>query len=206
MAAVRPGDARRAAATAAAGQLRLQVMFRDAVRMHEQDKLAEAEAAYRRVLEESKAREPRVLARLAQVRLDRKDAVEAAGLAAQALAKRDDDPFIYQVHGVALRRLGRHEEALASLRRAAALAPTDPAVLQSLGNALSARGHYEEAESAFRNSVSRRPATPDVLSWPASPSRCATRVAPRRRWRSPGRGSPSTPARSIRTSSSAWRS
>ena len=70
MAAVRPGGAR-AAATAAAGQPRLQAMFRDAVRPHEQGKLAEAEAAYRRGPEESRTREPRALARLAQVRLAR---------------------------------------------------------------------------------------------------------------------------------------
>ncbi|MCB1885147.1 MAG: tetratricopeptide repeat protein [Geminicoccaceae bacterium] len=142
----------------------MQDAFRRAVDLHAAGRVREAEAVYRRLLGEAKGPQPRLTARLAQARLDRGDAQEAARLTAEALKHQDGDPFIHQLHGVALRRTGRLEEARAALERAAGLAPDDPAILHSLGKAFADLGRHAEAEAALRRSLDRDPSAVGTLT------------------------------------------
>ena len=128
----------------------LQAAFERAVALHRQGRLEEAEAAYRRLLAGVAVPQPRLLGRLAQLCFERDDPDEALKLAAEALRLQDGDAFVHQVYGVTLRRLGRLDEALTSLRRAADLAPESATIRLSLGNVLSDLGHWAEAEAALR--------------------------------------------------------
>jgi tetratricopeptide (TPR) repeat protein len=55
--------------------------------------------------------------------------------------------------GSALVRLGRHEEAEASLRRAIELDPESATIRYNLGNGLVAGGRFEEAVEAYREAI-----------------------------------------------------
>ncbi len=58
--------------------------------------------------------------------------------------------------GLALRALGRHDEALAPIERAARLQPTLPSAQLNRGNALKALGRLDGAEAAYREGAGHR--------------------------------------------------
>jgi Flp pilus assembly protein TadD len=71
---------------------------------------------------------------------------EAAQLFAELARDFPHHPLPHANLGMMLRRLGKLEAAVASYRRALALAPDNPGIMSSLGNALRALGRLSEAE------------------------------------------------------------
>jgi predicted O-linked N-acetylglucosamine transferase (SPINDLY family) len=82
------------------------------------------------------------------------DAAEA--FAAVLRRRPDHGPSLLNL-GLVLRRLGRHEESLAPLRRHMALKPDEAAAYQELGLACRSLGRLESAEAAWRAALRLRP-------------------------------------------------
>ena len=59
--------------------------------------------------------------------------------------------------GSACASLGKHEEAIAHLRKAVKLDPGNPGIRYNLGNSLYAQGKVEEAETEFRTVLQLNP-------------------------------------------------
>src|SRR6478672_1627905 len=87
---------------------------------------------------------------------------EAAAIYQQALA--DDPNNIRALHlmGTLLLQARRPAEAVALLRRGAAIAPASPDIQFALGDALRMSGDLTGAESAYRQSLSLRPLFPQA--------------------------------------------
>lgn len=82
----------------------------------------------------------------ARAAFDAGRAAEAAQLFAELARDFPSHPLPHANLGMALRRLGKYEAAVASYRRALSLAPDNPGIMSSLGNALRALGQLHEAE------------------------------------------------------------
>jgi predicted Zn-dependent protease len=84
---------------------------------------------------------------------------DKADAEAEALVKaRPDYPFFYELQGQILLESGRPREALASLRKAVALAPNQPLIAAILGHALIStedNANYSEAKRVLRAAVAR---------------------------------------------------
>ncbi len=87
-------------------------------------------------------------------RTDRLD--EGLALIEQALEQRSDSAAVLDSHGWALYRLGRLDEALATLRRAFALQP-DPEIAAHLGEVLWKLRQTEEAEAIWKQGTEMDP-------------------------------------------------
>lgn len=94
------------------------------------------------------------LARLLRGEERMEESVEIAklGLAVDSEAK-----DIYNTLGVTYTEMGRHDEAIAALRRYVDLAPDDPNIYDSLGMAYQWAGRYAEAMQAFEKALSLNP-------------------------------------------------
>jgi tetratricopeptide (TPR) repeat protein/DNA-binding winged helix-turn-helix (wHTH) protein len=94
------------------------------------------------------------LARLLRGEERMEESVEIAklGLAVDSEAK-----DIYNALGVTYMEMGRHDEAIAALRRYVELAPEDPNIYDSLGMAYQWAGRYAEAMQAFEKALSLNP-------------------------------------------------
>jgi predicted Zn-dependent protease len=84
---------------------------------------------------------------------------DRADAEAQALVKaQPDNPFFYELEGQILLESGRPADALASLRKAVALAPNQPMIAALLGHALIAtedKSNHDEAKRVLRAAVAR---------------------------------------------------
>jgi predicted O-linked N-acetylglucosamine transferase (SPINDLY family) len=95
--------------------------------------------------------------------LTEKRFAEAEQLARGAIDRFPTHGLGWKVLGIALRELGRLNDAVAPLVRATALAPDDPEVFNNLGRALLDLGMLNEAERAFGRAVAIRPDYPAHL-------------------------------------------
>jgi protein O-GlcNAc transferase len=137
------------------------VLGRQAVTLHQQGRLAEAEALYRRVLEI----DPRVfpaLHLLGVLRLEQGDSGEAAGLIERALVLNPNDPAARLHYGLALQGQSRFEEALAAQDRALALRPGLLAARLGRGAALRALGRNEAALADYEAVLAGDPTNADA--------------------------------------------
>ena len=134
----------------------LQVQFQDAVALHQQGKLVEAEALYCRIMAEMPdnfaARYMFALMRYQQKRND-----EALAAVEEALKRNRLSPDALALHGVLLQEAGRHEEGLASLDAAIAAKPDDAAFWFNRGRALLNMGRGDEALTAMEKSLALNP-------------------------------------------------
>lgn|GEM_PF-60227 len=87
----------------------------------------------------------------------RGDTDKAALYLRQALSNDRDDPHLNNAIGEVLAAAGRMEPAIASFRRAVAIAPETPLAHQNLGKALFLQGHEAESIHAFRRAVQVAP-------------------------------------------------
>lgn len=83
---------------------------------------------------------------------------DAAALFEKAVEREPASSRVHYYLGVSLMRLGRTEDAVASLERAAALSPrANPAVAYELGSAYLQTGELEDAERVLRRARDRAP-------------------------------------------------
>ena len=94
------------------------------------------------------------LARLLRGEERMEESVEIARLGLVVDSEAKD---IYNALGVTYMEMGRHDEAIAALRRYVELAPEDPNIYDSLGMAYQWSGHYAEAMQAFEKALSLNP-------------------------------------------------
>ena len=122
----------------------LSALGRQAVALHRQGRLAEAENLYRQIL----AQDGRVfpaLYLLGALRLEQGDSAEATALLERALALNAGDPAAWLHLGLALQGQMRFEEALAAQTRALQLQPALVPARLGRGAALRALGRSQEA-------------------------------------------------------------
>ena len=81
--------------------------------------------------------------------------IAALGRVAALAPERADAHFNL---GVALKAVGRRDEAIACYRRAVRLRPDDADALANLGNALGESGEFAQAEESYRRAIALRPA------------------------------------------------
>ena len=117
---------------------------RQAVALHQQGRLAEAEALYRQILEIDGRVFP-ALYLLGVLRLEQGDSDDAAALLARAVAVNANDPAAWLHYGLALQGQGRFKEALTAHERALGLQPALAPARLGRGAALRALGHIREA-------------------------------------------------------------
>ncbi|HVW73515.1 MAG TPA: tetratricopeptide repeat protein [Rhizomicrobium sp.] len=153
----------------------IHVLGRQAVALHQQGRMAEAEALYRRVLDI----DPRVfpaLYLLGVLRLEQGDGEEAIRLIERALALNPGDPAAWMHYGLALQGQSRFDEALTAQERALALKPDLlPARLGRAG-ALRALGHNEAALSDYEAVLAGDPGNADAWNGRGVLLRAAGRI------------------------------
>ncbi|HEX4270831.1 MAG TPA: tetratricopeptide repeat protein [Rhizomicrobium sp.] len=137
------------------------LLGRQAVALHQQGRLADAEAVYRQIL----AIDPRVfpaLYLLGVLRLEQGDSSEAVLLIERALALNSNDPAAWTHYGLALQAQSRFEDALAAQERALALRPNLLPARLGRGGALRALGHNETALQDYEAVLVEDPGNADA--------------------------------------------
>lgn len=127
-------------------------LLQAAIRHHHAGILPEAEALYRRILQQQPTHS-QALQLLGVLRHQQGQSSVAVELIGRAIALRPDWPQAYSNRGEALRVLGRLDEAIADHRRAVALDPGQAQAHYNLGLALKDKGELEEAIAAYRKAV-----------------------------------------------------
>ena len=133
----------------------------EGLRHHEAGRLAEAEAAYRRILA-SCPEHAGALHLLGVIAFQSGRADLAAAHIARAVAI---DPAVAPYHcnlGNALAALGRRDEAIAAFQAALRLRPESPEINSNLGTALKDAGRLEEAIAHYRQALRLKPDLPEV--------------------------------------------
>jgi predicted O-linked N-acetylglucosamine transferase (SPINDLY family) len=127
-----------------------------AIQHHQNNRLVEAEAIYRRILGRQ-PRNPIAMHLLARLVGQRGQFAEAVDLLKQSIAVYPGvaDPHI--ALGEFLRLMGRLDESIQALQRATTFQPPNADAFNSLGNALRERGRVEEAVAAFRKANAAKP-------------------------------------------------
>ena len=82
---------------------------------------------------------------------------EAEPLCRSLIAERPADPGNHSNYCIALRKLGRHAEAITAGRHATALAPHSPVVWLALANALTSAGELSQAADAYERVIAINP-------------------------------------------------
>lgn len=132
-----------------------------AIGHHQAGRPGEAEALYRRVLEQAPGH-PDALHFLGLLAHQAGNHTAAVELINAALRVIPAHPQCHLHLGLALESLGRLDEALASFERALSLNPGLVVALNNCGNALQALGRFEEAIAAYRQSLAQCPDDPDM--------------------------------------------
>jgi tetratricopeptide (TPR) repeat protein len=138
-------------------------IFRQALALHHQDRLAEAEAAYRLVIEiEPDHSESLYL--IGVIYHQRGDHVAAVRQIDAALKVNPRNAAAYSNRGLALQELRRFDDALASFEHALAIDPDDADVLMSRGVALMALGRHGDAVASYDRALAISPDHVDALT------------------------------------------
>ena len=93
----------------------------------------------------------------AQAALQAGRTAESAQLFAELVRDFPSHPILHASLGMALRRLGKLDAAVAAYHRSLALSPDNPGVLSSLGNALRALGRLNDAEKVQAQALKLAP-------------------------------------------------
>jgi tetratricopeptide (TPR) repeat protein len=136
--------------------------IQQAIALHQQGRLAEAERIYEAVLR-SHPRQFDALHLRGVLKHQQGDSVEALRLVAAALKADPKSAPALSNYGVILGALERHEEALEIFERALALNAGDISALYNRGNSLKALGRYEEAVASYQAALSRQREHVDAL-------------------------------------------
>jgi len=133
-------------------------LLREAADLHRQGALADAASRYRQVLQET-PEHAQALYHLAVIACQRGDFGDGIELAQRSLASEAHQPRTQNLLGMALSRLGRHEDALASFERAIAAAPDFADAHGNRASALMELGRLEEACADYERAVALQPAS-----------------------------------------------
>ena len=128
-----------------------ETLLANAVALHRTGNLAGAEPLYRTLLERQPGH-PDVLHLLGVLRSQAGDPADGAALIAEAIARRGNVAAYHSNLALALKALGRFEEAEAALRNAIALAP-GAGPLVALGGVRRACGRYADALASYRDAL-----------------------------------------------------
>jgi len=146
-------------ATAAA----LAAQVQQALALHQQGRLSEAEAAYQSVLRQQPGHFD-ALHFLGVIALQNGQTLRAIDLITQALTHDRSNAFAYSNLGSAYQKLGRYPEAIARFERALVLQPDFVEALSNLGNTLRDAGRREDALASYNRALALKPDRPDVLA------------------------------------------
>ena len=136
--------------------LDLKKMAEQAVALHQQGKLADAEAIYLRILDVDPALfGPRYY--LGLLRLQQGRSAEACDYFGEALNVYPNDLGLLMNYGMALRAAGRPQDALEMFERALAIRPNLPEALYNRGVALSDLERFEMAVEAYDRALVIQP-------------------------------------------------
>ena len=139
-----------------------ELSFDDALRLHQEGRLAEAEQVYRRILdgEPNHTGALHLLGVICQQQGDHEAALELIG---RAIALNPAKAVYHNNYGAALLALGRHEEALQSFQRTLAIRPQYADALANLGMAQMSLGQDAEALGTLRLALVIDPRHADAL-------------------------------------------
>jgi tetratricopeptide (TPR) repeat protein len=135
--------------------------FEQAVTLHDQGRLLEAEQLYTIVLKANKSHFG-ALVRLGIIRLQQGRFEDAARLLRRSLKVDRNSADAYHSLGCALTGLGRSEEAIRQYRRALELRPKFPEVQNNLGLALQMLGRFQEAIVQYEKALMINPTYPEA--------------------------------------------
>ncbi|HKW81161.1 MAG TPA: tetratricopeptide repeat protein [Casimicrobiaceae bacterium] len=130
--------------------------LRAALAQHKAGRLAEAEALYRRILEQDPANAD-ALHLMGVVQHQQGRFPAAVETILRSIAANPDHPGGHLNLGLALQKLRRFDEALASYDRALELRPRYPEALLNRGNALRDMRRYDDALASYQRALSLRP-------------------------------------------------
>lgn len=131
-------------------------MLAEGLAHHGAGRRAEAEMAYHRVLA-ARTDQPDALHLLGVLALQDGKPAKAADLMAQSIRYQPGNPACLSNLASALRRLGRHSEALTCCRQALALAPDFGDAINNLANVLTDQGKHAQAATALRRLFRLKP-------------------------------------------------
>lgn len=126
----------------------IQALGRQAMALHQQGHLQQAEAIYRGLIDAAPGLFPPYFL-LGMLRLQTGDSAEAAALLEKALKLQPNDPGALLHYGLALHGVKRFEEALGVYDRALAIQPNSVALHVGRGGALRALDRTEEALAEY---------------------------------------------------------
>jgi tetratricopeptide (TPR) repeat protein len=135
---------------------RMAVLLANAVALHQAGRLAEAEKAYKQVLD-IQSDQFDSLHHLGIILFQRGDPAAAVEQIDRALKRNPNDVAALNNRGNALLAMRRFDEALASYDRALALRPAYPDALCNRGAALHALKRYDEALAACDRTIALQP-------------------------------------------------
>jgi tetratricopeptide (TPR) repeat protein len=156
-------EPRATAPPTALAALAAQAQVQQALALHQQGRLTEAEAAYQAVLEQQPGQFD-ALHFLGVIALQNGQTLRAIDLITQALARDRSNAFAYSNLASAYQKLGKYPEAIVRFERALALRPDFVEALSNLGNTLRDAGRREEALTHYNRALALKPDRPDVLA------------------------------------------
>ena len=136
--------------------------LRAAVALQKDGRLVEAEALYRKILEQEPANGDALhLMGVAQYQQGRYEA--AVETIRRSIAGNPDHSGSHLNLGVVMQKLGRFDEAMASYDRALELRPRYPKALLNRGNALRDMRRYDDALASYERALSLKPDYAEAL-------------------------------------------
>jgi predicted O-linked N-acetylglucosamine transferase (SPINDLY family) len=130
--------------------------LQQALLMHQQGKLAEAERVYEALLQRDPA-DFEALRYMGVLQGQRGKGEAAVDFLSRAIARNPNSAEAHSSLGITLARLGRHEEALASYDKALAIKPDLAEAYNNRGNTLSRLNRREEAVPSYERALAARP-------------------------------------------------
>jgi Flp pilus assembly protein TadD len=141
----------------------VQQSFEQAVRLHSEGRLSEAEVLYRRILD-SDPRDAVAFHHLGVIAHQTGRQQLAAELLSQAITLNPSYAEAHSNLGNILRQSGKADEAVAACRRAIELKPDYASAYNNLGLALTEKGDLDGALSALRKAIALNESFPDAYN------------------------------------------
>jgi protein O-GlcNAc transferase len=138
-------------------------VLEDALSLHEQGRLTEAAALYRKMLAQNPG-DAGALHLLGVVEYQRNNPAAAIELIGRAIRINPRNAIFFSNLGLAYRALGRVEEALASYARALSIRPDYADALNHRGNVLRDLKRFPEALASYARALAVRPDFADALN------------------------------------------